>query len=275
MPHSLPCHAFKQQVAAHFADRPGLRSVMARAAFEALADRYPWIRSNHPTLHSLEGMAILHAPQGPDAAQQSDLLDTLLAHFLSGRSMALAATDQLSLQPPAVFRAQAQNPTIDLRMDDVNQAFDDMLATVALSFQLAQVSFWNGQQGDSQVSRLRWLEQMLKATLLSALERQGLAEEAKRLLYAWLAEDGSTPALQGLQLSLRHQGVEYRQVSADLLLIAERDDARLVLWCQPSGTVRCFDDLPGFALALRDALADQHDFDTLSWACSPDRKSVV
>lgn len=269
MPHSLPCHAFKQQVAAHFADRPDLRSVMARAAFEALADRYPWIRSNHPTLHSLEGMAILHAPQGPDAAQQSDLLDTLLAHFLSGRSMALAATDQLSLQPPAVFRAQAQNPTIDLRMDDVNQAFDDMLATVALSFQLAQVSFWNGQQGDSQVSRLRWLEQMLKATLLSALERQGLAEEAKRLLYAWLAEDGSTPALQGLQLSLRHQGVEYRQVSADLLLIAERDDARLVLWCQPSGTVRCFDDLPGFALALRDALADQHDFDTLSWACSP------
>ncbi|WP_258909779.1 DUF6543 domain-containing protein [Pseudomonas putida] len=271
MPDSFPTppNSFSQRVAAHFADRPSLRSVTARAAFEALADRYPWIRTNHPGLQSLEGMSIVHAPTGDGAVRQSDLLDTLLTHFLDGSNLSLAASDQFSLAPPAIFRPQPQAPTIDLRMDVVNQAFDDMLTTLTESLQQAQVSFWNGCEGDSGVSRLRWLEQMIKAALLSTLERQGLCEDAKRLLYGWVAEDSSTPALQGLQVSLQKGGDAHHLVSADLLMIAERDEGSLVLWCQPSGTVRSFNDAPAFALALRDELADQHDFDTLSWACTP------
>ncbi|MFP3403831.1 DUF6543 domain-containing protein [Pseudomonas sp. SIMBA_065] len=261
--------SFRHLVAACFAERPSLRSVMARAAFEALADRYPWIRSNHPQLQSLEGMTILPAPAGDGSVGQRDLVETLLEHFLSSSPMALAATDQLSLSPPEVFRPQPQAPVIELRMAEVNQVFDEVLATLIETFQHAQASFWCGRDGDSDVSRLRWLEQVLKAALLNAIERMGLNEDEKNLLYGLVAEDNATPAVQGLQVSLQQQSVEHRLVSADLLVIAERDERRLVLWCQPSGTVRRFDDLAEFACALRDALADRYDFDTLSWACEP------
>ena len=105
--------SFRHLVAACFAERPSLRSVMARAAFEALADRYPWIRSNHPQLQSLEGMTILPAPAGDGSVWQRDLVETLLEHFLSSSPMALAATDQLSLSPPEVFRPQPQAPSLN------------------------------------------------------------------------------------------------------------------------------------------------------------------
>ncbi|MGE8388461.1 MAG: hypothetical protein ACN6O4_10570 [Pseudomonas sp.] len=266
---STPLNSYRQRVASHFAERPSLRSVMARAAFEALVDRYPWIRSNHPGLRSLEGMAIVHAPTDDGAARQSDLIHTLLTHFLGSTPLSLAPTDQFSLKPPAVFRPQPQAPTIDLRMDVVGRAFNDMLTTLTVALQQAQVSFWNGCDADSGVSRLRWLEQMIKAALLSELESQGLPIDAKRLLYACVAEDSSAPAMQGLQVTLQQGGEVHHLVSADLLMIAERDENSLVLWCKPSGTVRSFDDLSTFALALRDELADHYGFDTLSWACKP------
>lgn len=266
---STPLNSYRQRVATHFAERPSLRSVMAHAAFEVLVDRYPWIRSNHPGLRSLEGMAIVHAPTDEGAARQSDLIDTLLTHFLGSTPLSLAPTDQFSLKPPAVFRPQPQAPTIDLRMDVVGRAFNDMLTTLTVALQQAQVSFWNGGEADSGVSRLRWLEQMIKAALLSELESQGLPIDAKRLLYACVAEDSSAPAMQGLQVTLQQGGEAHHLVSADLLMIAERNENRLVLWCKPSGTVRSFDDLSTFALALRDELADHYGFDTLAWACKP------
>ena len=205
---------------------------------------------------------------------RSPLVDRMKALNLSAQELAvlarvMAATDQLSLSPPEVFRPQPQAPVIELRMAEVNQVFDEVLATLIETFQHAQASFWCGRDGDSDVSRLRWLEQVLKAALLNAIERMGLNEDEKNLLYGLVAEDNATPAVQGLQVSLQQQSVEHRLVSADLLVIAERDERRLVLWCQPSGTVRRFDDLAEFACALRDALADRYDFDTLSWACEP------
>lgn len=92
-----PIASVKRLVAARFANRPTLRQVIAHEGLETLARRYPWIRTSYPQLESLEGFSIIHA-QAPGAGPgQSPLVDTLIAHLLSGNRMALAPTDQLSL----------------------------------------------------------------------------------------------------------------------------------------------------------------------------------
>ena len=260
--------SFRQLVAKQFANRPRLRDVIAAAAFNALAARYPWTRKNHPQLQSLEGFSILPGPGETPPVQPANLIDTLLEHFLTGQPMALKPTDQLSLAPPVIFRPQEAAPTIDIRMADLNTAFDNMLATLCEAFQQAQASFWNSCEGDSDVSRLRWIQQLLKAALLGTLERQGLDSDQKALLYTMLAQTGTSATVQGLQVSLNTPGSTVKQVLPDLLVTGKKDARDLVLWCKPSGTVRGFKGLAAFAAALRDELSEHHAFDTMSWACT-------
>lgn len=263
-----PPLSFRQLVAKQFANRPRLREVIAAAAFDALAARYPWTRKNHPQLQSLEGFSILPGPGETPPALPTNLIDTLLEHFLTGRPMGLKPTDQLSLAPPAIFRPQEAAPTIDIRMADLNTAFDDMLATLCEAFQQAQVSFWNSCEGDSDVAHLRWMQQLLKAALLGTLERQRLDSDQKTLLYGVLAQTGTSANVQGLQVSFNAQGKTVKHVLPDLLVTGKKDTRDLVLWCKPSGTVRGFKGLAAFAVALRDELAEHHAFDTMSWACT-------
>ncbi|WP_043198292.1 DUF6543 domain-containing protein [Pseudomonas putida] len=265
---TTPATSFRQRVAMQFANRPSLREVVAAAGFDALAARYPWTRNNHPQLRSLKGFSILPGPDEEPPTQPGNLVDTLLEHFLTGQPMALKPTDQLSLDPPAIFRPQAAAPTIDIRMGDLNTAFDDMLATLCEAFQQAQVSFWNSREGDSDVTRLRWMQQVLKAALLATLERQGLDSDQKALLYAVLAHTSTSANVQGLQVSLNTQGSTMHEVLPDLLVTGKKEARDLVLWCKPSGTVRGFNGLPAFAVALRDELCERHAFDTMSWACT-------
>ncbi|MFF7061674.1 hypothetical protein [Pseudomonas sp. NPDC008258] len=260
--------SFRQEVAKQFANRPRLRAVIATAAFDALAARYPWTRKNHPQLRSLEGFSILPGAQEDPQAQPGNLVDTLLEHFLTGLPMALKPTDQLSLAPPAIFRPQEAAPTIDIRMADLNTALDDMLTTLCEAFQQAQVSFWNSCEGDSDITRLRWMQQMLRAALFATLERQGLDSDQKALLYAMLAQTGTSANVQGLQVSFNTPGTTVQQVLPDLLVTGKKDARDLVLWCRPSGTVRGFNGLAAFAVALRDELSGQYAFDTMSWACT-------
>lgn len=270
MPQSptTPSLSFRQWVATYFANRPSLREVVATIGFDALVARYPWTREQHPQLHSIKGFSILHDTDDEPSTQPDNLVDTLLEHFLSGRQMALKPTDRLSLNPPAIFRPKAQAPTIDIRMADLNIAYDDMLATLCEAFQQAQVSFWNGCEGDSDVTRLRWMQQVLKAALLGTLERQGLDSDQKALLYAVLAQAKTSATVQGVQVSLRAPGNTVHEVLPDLLITGKKNARDLVLWCKPSGTVRGFSGLAAFATALRDELSESHPFDTMSWACT-------
>lgn len=186
--------------------------------------------------------------------------------------MALQPTDQLSLNPPLVFRPQDSAPAIDLRMEDLNTDFDNMLSTLSETFQRAQVSFWNGCEKDSDVTRLQWLQQVLKAALLGTLERQGLDHDQKALLYPLLAQSHAAAQVQALQVSLASPGDTLQWVLPDLLVTGRQGTRELILWCQPSGTVRSFDDLAAFSRALREALGEQHAFDSMSWACTPLRE---
>ncbi|MFG0408727.1 hypothetical protein [Pseudomonas sp. FYR_11] len=271
MPSSSPL-SFRQLVATQFANRPRLREVIARAGFEVIAARYPWTRSQHPHLQSIQGFSILRGVNGQPPTASGQLVDTLLTHFFTGQPMALQPTDQLSMDPPAVFRPQDSDPAIDLRMEDLNTDFDNMLSTLSETFQRAQVSFWNGCEKDSDVTRLQWLQQLLKAALLGTLERQGLDHDQKALLYALLAQSHAAAQVQALQVFLARPGDTLQWVLPDLLVTGRQGARELILWCQPSGTVRSFDDLAAFSLALREALYEQHAFDSMSWACTPLRE---
>ena len=267
-PPTSPATSFRQRVAMQFAHRPSFREVVAAAGFDALAARYPWIRKNHPELQSVKNFSILPGQDEEPAAQPGNLVDTLLGHFLTGQPMALKPTDQFSLNPPAIFRPQNDAPTIDIRMADLNTDYDDVLAILCERFQQAQVSFWNSREGDSDVTRLRWMQQVLKAALLGTLERQGLDSDQKALLYATLAQSDTSANVQGVQASLGNPGSTVHLVLPDLLITGKKEARDLILWCKPSGTVRGFTELAAFAVALRDELSEHHVFDTMSWACT-------
>ena len=146
MPQSLPSPSvsFKHLVATQFASRPGLREVVASAGFDALAARYPWTRKNHPQLQSLTGFSILHDLDEGPPTPPGNLVDTLLEHFLSGQPMALKPTDQLSLNPPAIFRPQHVAPAIDIRIRSGSSSYLSIKSRItsrARAYDISQGSF--------------------------------------------------------------------------------------------------------------------------------------
>ncbi|MCS4283720.1 hypothetical protein M2396_002013 [Pseudomonas sp. BIGb0278] len=267
-----PIASIQRLVAARFANRPSLRQVIAHEGLETLARRYPWIRTSYPQLESLEGFSIIHA-QAPGAGPgQSPLVDTLIAHLLSGKRMALAPTDQLSLATGQVFHPQQAGPgqpEIDLRMADLNQDFDALLACVIDSFQQAQIGFWNAREGDSEISALRWMQQLLKANLLANIQRQGLGDAEKSVLYGLLEGRSDGLVCHALQVRLNSAGVEHCLSLSSTLLCARHADRDLLLWCKPTGTVHGYHDLSALACALRDELAQRYHFESMVWAKAP------
>jgi len=262
---------FRDLVDQHFAGRPNLRTVIAREGFAALLDRYPWIARQHPQLGSLEGFTILHAATPTTEARQSDLLDTLLHSYLSGESLSLASADQLSLAPPKVFRAQEQGddssqPQIDLDMQKLNSDLNACLAALPQACQLAMASFWNGCDDDAQVTRLGWLEQVIKAALLDNAHRQQLGEPEQRMLFSLLAGAEDELSVHALQVTLSLGASSWHPPIPDLLITARQATGDRLLCCKPSGIVRSYPDESTFANALRDELAGRYRFDRLSWA---------
>ncbi|MBO9552388.1 DUF6543 domain-containing protein [Pseudomonas sp.] len=264
--------SFRSLVAHHFASRPDLRTVIAHVSFAALLDRYPWIANQHPRLGSLEGMRILHAATSTTEARQSDLLDTLLESFLNGNSPSLTSADHLSIAPPKIFRAQEQGdnsrlqPQIDLDMLKLNSDLDACLAALPQAFQQAQVAYWNGCEDNTEISRLGWLEQVIKAALLDNAHRQQLGDADKRMLFSLLAGGGHELSIRALQVTLGLGTSSWHPPLPHLLITALHDTGSRLLCCQPSGIVRSYSDESAFATALRDELAERYRFDRMSWA---------
>ncbi|MFK0313217.1 hypothetical protein ACIQUF_18550 [Pseudomonas sp. NPDC090233] len=274
MPPSLSTAAssFKQQVNAHFANRPTLRQVLAQEGLRTLTQRYPTIATHNPGLTSLEGFSIMEGVDEDGLVKTRSLVDVLLEHFLSGQPLALEASVQFSLAPPATFRAQEQGidpaatPEINLDPVRLNADFDDMLMLLVESYQRAQVSFWNACREGSSISRLRWLQQTIRSAVLISLADVRLDNDEKAAVYAML--DGNDPSLSiyGLHVTLASDAGAHSLILPDILLAAERDERRLLLWCKPSGELRGYESTQAFAAALRDQLAANFQFDTLSWS---------
>lgn len=272
MTDSTPIATFRQRVASCFDKRPGLREVLSLQGFNALVDRYPYIRSNHPQLASLDDFHILQAPAGPDEpARQPLLLDALLEHFRTGKHLQLKASDALSISPPQVFLAQPQGadsiaqPGITLDMYKVSSDLDGLLDTLTEAFQQAQISYWSGLDPLSGVSRLHWLELLIKAAMLGNVQRQGLDADAKATLYAMLDGTRTGITISAMRLAFGVGRQTFERPVPDLLLSTTRG-ARQLLWCKPCGTLRSYPDQAAFSAALQDEMADRYHFDRLTWS---------
>lgn len=263
---------FKQKVAACFAERPRLRDVLSHEGFTVLVDHYPWIRSNHPQLTSLDDFVILPSLDG--VTPQRALLDVLLEHLLAGSRLQLTAADLPSIAPPRVFHAQeqgtdkARHPEITLNLAKLNDGLESLLGAWLERFQHAQIGFWNGLDEASQVSRMRWLEHTIQAALLCNLQNQGLSAAERATLYALLADIPEGISICAVNVNLTTADNNQPVTLPDLLLSTTQGPQGRVLWCKPGGRVRSFSDLPAFASALKEELAQRYQFDGLSWAQS-------
>jgi len=266
---------FRQRVADCFARRPKLREVLSHEGFEILLDHYPWIRSNHPQLASLDDFVILPSPDG--ATPQRALLDVLLEHLLAGSRLQLTAADLPSIAPPRVFHAQEQGadsaryPEITVDLAKLNDGLEDLLGAWLELFQQAQISFWNGLDEASQICRMRWLEHTTKAALLCNLQNQGLDAQEQATLYALLANIPEGLSICAVTVNLTTAGNNRTVTLPDLLLTTTEGLQGRVLWCNPGGRVRGFSGLPAFASALKEELAQRYHFDGMSW----DQSAVV
>lgn len=264
--------SYHDLVTSHFAKRPNLREVIAREGFTALLDRYPWIADQHPQLRSLEGFSIIPAPSSSTQAGQRDLVGTLLESFLSGTAFVLTASDALSIAPPKIFHAQergedsSKQPQIDLDMLKVASDFNACLAVLPQAFQHAQAAFWNGCDDDTEVSRLGWLEQLIKAALLGNANRQLLDDVEKRMLFDLLEGNEHALSIAALQVTLSCGTKTWHPPMPQLLVTSVHAERPRLLCCKPSGIVRSYPDESAFATALRDELAERYRFDGLCWA---------
>lgn len=258
-------NTFRQLVADHFANRPTLRQVIATDGFAVLLDHYPWIATHNPSLESLEAFTLL----GAEAAN-TGLVDRLLHHLLTGEPVSLQNHGPLSIAPPAIFRAQEQGldataqPQIDLDMRKLDSGFDTLLAGIRENLQQAQISYWNGF-GESDVTRLRWLQQVIKASLFANIQQPALDEGEKNTLYTMLLGSGEGLAVSALQVSLSDNGTSYPHALPDLVLTATRGPRTSVLRCRPSGHISSHADLPALAAALQDELAQSYRFERMTW----------
>lgn len=270
---SLPISTLRERVASGFAKRPSLREVLSWHAFNALLDLYPFIRSSYPQLTSLDDFHILLAPpSNGEPVQQRLLLDELLERFRAGKQLALKASDALSISPAQVFLAQEQGsgsiaqPSIALDMHKVSRHLDGVLDTLIETFQQAQIGFWSGSDPVSEVPRLTWLELLSKAALLNNVQRQGLDEDEKAMLYALLDGTRDSLAISAIKVELGVGKQAFERPLPDLLLSTTHGARQRLLRCKPCGSICRYPDLAGFSAALQAEMAERYHFDTLSWA---------
>lgn len=257
MPPSL---TFETLVASQFSDRPTLHQVLDINASKILLTHCPRIAD----LDSLEELFLIResAPNKP-----VNMGELLLETFMKGEPLTLSGTDHLALTTSAdATEKYALGAGV---AESLNAELTTLLNGLLQTFEEAQVSFWNALAGGLDVTRLRWMEHVLKVALLTCIERQGLGAHEKKSLYAALDGDSVTSQAFALRVSLLYQGLSTELKLADWLLIDKSSTEATYLWCKPCGIVHGFRSEQELGSAMQAAMADRHDFDELHWSHHP------
>lgn len=268
-PSGLSVVPARQQVAACFAGRPTLRQTLAREGLTVLKARCPWIDQYFPGIQSLENIWLMEAEHSPPVA----LMDTLLVHFLNGQTLVLADDAQLSIAPPEPLRAPEHPagehafPDNGVPMSQLSADLNQLLQVLIELYQRAQIGYWIGSEQGSDISRLRWVAQLLKGIMLRNIEYQGLPQDEKNLLYRMVGGGATSPSVYALQITLHDQGIVRERNLPDLLIRLQRGDRQILLWCNPCATVRSFDSPQALGTALNGLLSQVYRFDAMTWAC--------
>ncbi|WP_128321708.1 dermonecrotic toxin domain-containing protein [Pseudomonas alkylphenolica] len=250
-------------VAHQFASRPSLREVLGRAVFKLLATHHPQLISDLPGINTAESFTVVRLAD--DGTRNTELLVSHVLHSLL-QPQPVAFNHQDRLAPGALTDSDSSNlnKLAQIRLDELNGAFDELRGSLFQRFKQAQIEYWNGAEDTLEgVSRSRCLQQMLRAALLQGVRTGGLTEDA------------SICVLDVLQGSVEHLGLFAVEVQVDsyvnsdllpdLLICAERDEGQLVIWCTPAGKVRCYESYDAFGEALCAETAARYQFESLSW----------
>ncbi|WP_176508171.1 MULTISPECIES: dermonecrotic toxin domain-containing protein [Pseudomonas] len=247
-------------VARQFADRPTLHQVLDTNALKILL-------THCPQIGDLDSLARLFLIREYPPTTPVNLADLLLESFMKGEPLALSGTDQLALSTSA--DAPGKYPLGAGVAESLNADLSILLNGLIQTFEDAQVSFWNAMASGLDVSRLRWMEQVLKIALMVCIEEQGLEAHEKKSLYAAVDNGLVRSQAYALRVNLLHEGLGTELKLADWLLIDNSSTVATYLWCKPCGIVHGFKSEEELGRALQAAMADHHDFDELTWSHHP------
>ena len=275
----------ENRVAAHFASRPSLRSVVAGLLNEAL-------KAQHPSLNIDVANTSLAVPTQAGAAQYAltPLLDLALEHLASG--VELDFSDRFGEPCKWIDTAHytflgvkddANQPTLPLDMQAVELAIRALRANVKDGFADALSAYW-GEEAFAQpngagerINHWSWLGDTLLDTLrIAGLQQPGLDDPQRQTLDQITrypdatartnALGASAAKVYGLDTRLSMGETSAPVLSPDLLVTREVEGRQVVLHASAAGVVTPYDSLEAFATAWERQLSDRFVFDRLDWA---------
>lgn len=274
----------ESQVAAHFASRPSLRSVVAAMLAEAL-------KIQHPTLNIDVAHTSLAVPSQAGATQYAltPLLDLALEHLATGAELDFSerfgapckwidtthytflSVKDAANQPTLPLDSQAVELAIRALRPNVKGAFAD-----ALSAYWGQDAFAPAANAGERSSHWSWLGDTLHNTLrIAGLQQPGLDAAQHQTLdqvtrYPDATErasalGASTAKVYALNSTLSQGDITAQVLSPDLLITREVDGRQVILHASAAGVVTPYDSLEAFASAWSRQLGERFTFDRLDW----------
>ncbi|MFK0094409.1 hypothetical protein [Pseudomonas sp. NPDC090592] len=263
---------FRQTVARQFAGRPTLRQVASEELLKLMLAELPWLADVTPSLTTAEPL-MLDSPD-PDTAYwgTKPFLDRVLYALLEPKLLSiepLADGRHYNLALTASYRFAGSHSELDTRqLEGLSDALNELVERLPQCFAEAQLKYWAAEDSAG-VSRDRWLQLLLKTALLRGLPLQHLDQQEQACIRGLVRGGADQPSVFLIKAQLTSASLQHDELLCHLLVLGERDERQVVLWCAPSGVVRSFSSLAAFGEALRDELAQRYTFEQMSWQRYP------
>ncbi|MCE5975607.1 dermonecrotic toxin domain-containing protein [Pseudomonas sp. JR33AA] len=273
----VPIFDFRQAVARQFDDRPTLRKVASEQLLRVLLSELPWLADVSPVLTTADPLMLdSPAPSNPYWTN-GPLVDRVLAALLDSQPLSLEPLDDgrhYNLGLTEAYRFPGSISEFDTRqLSGLSPALNKLVQQLPQHFCEAQLEYWRANDKGG-VRRDSWLQLLLRIALLRGLPLQGLDAQEQACIRGVLHGGDDQPAVYFVQTQLISASLQHDQLQCLMLVCGEWDEREVVLWCAPSGTVRSFDSLTAFGLALRDELAQDYAFEQMRWQRYPAEGNV-
>ncbi|KTS93914.1 dermonecrotic toxin domain-containing protein [Pseudomonas parafulva] len=261
-----PAHDLNRAIALRFASRPTLRQVVGEQLMNLIVAHYPKVAVHRPDMKCAEPLKFLRWHVDGYWAV-TPLVDVMLQRFLDGEPVDFSSQDRFSLKPPLRFFAipDALETADDDLVDPgtLNDAFNAFLPTLHACFEQAQIDYWNAGNGNDHDT---WVQQVLRAGLLSGLTDQTLTADERRCLQDLLLETTEGLAVHTVCVHWRRGEDSTRELLPGLLVSASSEVANVTLWCTSAGDVKGFTSLEAFGTYLQTQHRLTQTDDGFSWA---------
>ncbi|WP_409273384.1 dermonecrotic toxin domain-containing protein [Pseudomonas sp. KCJK9111] len=261
-----PAHDLNRAIALRFASRPTLRQVVGEQLMNLIIAHYPKVAVHRPDMKCAEPLKFLRW-HVDGYWTVTPLVDVVLQRFLDGEPVDFSSQDRFSLKPPLRFFAipDALETADDDLVDPgtLNDAFNAFLPTLPACFEQAQIDYWNAGYGNDHDT---WVQQVLRAGLLSGLTDQALTTDEHQCLQDLLLERTEGLAVHTVCVHWRLGEDSTRELLPGLLVSASSKVAKVTLWCTSAGDVKGFPSLDAFGTYLQTQYRPTQKDDGFSWA---------